>query len=61
MKSIEVCVNRFDDDTKNSFMELYSKVDAGATAEQISEEARQADISSQVDEDDDASDDSDVI
>ena len=37
------------------------KVDAGATAEQISEEARQADISSQVDEDDDASDDSDVI
>jgi len=61
MKSIEVCVNRFDDDTKNSFMELYSKVDAGATAEQISEEARQADISSQVDEDDDASDDNDVI
>ena len=61
MKSIEVCVNRFDDDTKNSFMELYSKVDAGATAEQISEEARQADISSQVDEGDDASDDSDVI
>ena len=61
MKSIEVCVNRFDDDTKNSFMELYGKVDAGATAEQISEEARQADISSQVDEDDDASDDSDVI
>ena len=61
MKAIEVCVNRFDDDTKNSFMELYGKVDAGATAEQISEEARQADISSQVDEDDDASDDSDVI
>ena len=61
MKAIEVCVNRFDDDTKNSFMELYSKVDAGATAEQISEEARQADISSQVDEDDDASDDNDVI
>jgi len=61
MKSIEVCVNRFDDDTKNSFMELYSKVDAGATAEQISEEARQADISSQVDEGDDASDDNDVI
>jgi hypothetical protein len=42
-------------------MELYGKVDAGATAEQISEEARQADISSQVDEDDDASDDNDVI
>ena len=61
MKSIEVCVNRFDDDTKNSFMELYGKVDAGASAEQIAEQARQADISSQMDEDDDASDDSDVI
>jgi len=61
MKSIEVCVNRFDDDTKNSFMELYSKVDAGASAEQIAEDARQADISSQMNEDDDASDDSDVI
>ena len=61
MKSIEVCVNRFDDDTKNSFMELYSKVDAGASAEQIAEDNRQADISSQMNEDDDASDDSDVI
>ena len=27
MKAIEVCTNRFDDDTKNSFMELYTKVD----------------------------------
>jgi len=61
MKSIEVCVNRFDDDTKNSFMELYGKVDAGASAEQIAEDNRQADISSQMNEDDDASDDSDVI
>jgi hypothetical protein len=26
-KSIEVCVNRFDEDTKQSFIELYSKVD----------------------------------
>ena len=61
MKAIEVCVNRFDDDTKNSFMELYTKVDAGASAEQIAEEQRQADISSQVDEEDDSSDDGDVI
>ena len=28
MKSIQVCVNRFDDETKQSFMELYDKVDA---------------------------------
>ena len=27
-KAIEVCVNRFDDDTKQSFLELYDKVDA---------------------------------
>ena len=36
MKAVEVCTNRFDDDTKNSFIELYTKVYAGATAEQIS-------------------------
>ena len=29
MKAIELCVARFDDDTKQSFMDLYTKVDAG--------------------------------
>ena len=29
MKSIEMCTNRFDDDTKASFLDLYTKVDAG--------------------------------
>ena len=61
MKAIEVCTNRFDDDTKNSFMELYTKVDAGATAEQISEEARQADMSSQMEDNDSESDDDSAI
>ena len=28
MKAIQVCLNRFDDETKQSFMELYDKVDA---------------------------------
>ena len=28
MKSIQVCVNRFDDETKQAFLELYDKVDA---------------------------------
>jgi len=28
MKAIELCVNRFDTETKNAFMDLYSKVDA---------------------------------
>ena len=27
-KAIQVCVNRFDDETKQSFLELYDKVDA---------------------------------
>ena len=61
MKAVEVCTNRFDDDTKNSFIELYTKVDAGATAEQISEEARQADITSQMDDNDSESDDDSAI
>ena len=29
MKSIEMCTIRFDDDTKASFLDLYTKVDAG--------------------------------
>ena len=64
-KAIEVCVNRFDDDTKNSFMELYTKVDSGATADDIAEEQRKADIAEQANdndsESDDSEDDSDVI
>jgi len=35
MKAITLCLNRFDDDTKASFVDLYTKVDAGASAEQI--------------------------
>mgnify|MGYP006277768775 FL=1 len=34
MKAIEVCVNRFDDETKTVFMELYDKIDANANDEQ---------------------------
>ena len=30
MKAIEMCVNRFDEDTKTSFLDLYSKIDAEA-------------------------------
>lgn len=35
MKAIGLCVNRFDSDTKMAFTELYTKVDAGATAESL--------------------------
>ena len=56
MKSIEMCTNRFDDDTKNSFVELYTKVDAGASADQIFEQQRQVDLSSQMNDNDSESD-----
>jgi len=35
MKAIGLCLNRFDDDTKASFLDLYTKVDAGASVEQL--------------------------
>jgi hypothetical protein len=43
-KAIELCTNRFDEDTKTSFVDLYTKVDAGATADQIIESQRQAEV-----------------
>ena len=54
-----MCTNRFDDDTKNSFVELYTKVDSGASVEDIMEQKRQDDLASQSDlsEDEDSEDD----
>jgi len=60
MKAVEVCTNRFDDDTKNSFVELYTKVDAGASADSIIESQKKAELESQIEEDNDSeSDDED--
>jgi hypothetical protein len=42
MKAISVCTNRFNDDTKKSFVDLYSKVDSGVTAEQIMDDQKKA-------------------
>lgn len=40
MKAIELCVNRFDAETKESFLDLYTKLDAGAiTVAPTSDEA----------------------
>jgi hypothetical protein len=47
LKAIELCTNRFDEDTKTSFVDLYTKVDAGATADQIIESQRQSEVSAQ--------------
>lgn len=35
LKAIELCLNRFDADTKASFLDLYTKVDAGAEANPV--------------------------
>ena len=34
MKAIKLCVNRFDDETKQSFIELYDKIDADVNTEE---------------------------
>ena len=47
VKAIELCTNRFDEDTKTSFVDLYTKVDAGATADEIMESQRQAEVTAQ--------------
>jgi hypothetical protein len=37
MQSIEMCVARFDEDTKDSFMDLYTKIDAGVELGEVDE------------------------
>jgi len=45
MKAIELCIARFDEDTKEAFLDLYTKVDSGIqfdeTGKEISEEENQ--------------------
>ena len=62
MKAIAVCTNRFDDDTKTSFVDLYSKVDSGASVEQIladKKKAEEDEILSEKKSDDSEEDDED--
>ena len=37
MKAIELTVNRFDAETKDSFLDLYTKIDAGVDVESLVE------------------------
>jgi MoxR-like ATPase len=57
LKAIQLCTNRFDDDTKNSFVELYTKVDSGASVDQILEDQRMAEVNAQMNDNDSESDD----
>ena len=38
MEAIELCVARFDDDTKESFLDLYTKIDAGILEEETTKD-----------------------
>ena len=39
LKAVQLCCNRFDDDTKNSFLDLYTKIDAGVSIEELNQES----------------------
>ena len=58
LKSIEMCVSRFDTETKDSFLDLYTKVDSGVSVEDIMAEQHQedeADVDEVQNDDDDYS------
>ena len=40
MKSIELCIARFDDDTKAAFLDLYTKIDSGVTFNDAGQEVK---------------------
>jgi MoxR-like ATPase len=49
MKSIDLAISRFDEDTKNTFKELYTKFDASAQVDPLSEEQGTEDASEKPD------------
>ena len=51
MQSIELCVARFDEDTKASFLDLYTKIDAGVDVEGKDVDAENDKILDEVSED----------
>ena len=53
MKAIEMCVSRFDTETKDSFLDLYTKVDAGVSVDDILAKNTGEDSESEEDEEDD--------
>ena len=44
LKAISMCISRFDTETKESFLDLYSKVDAGVSVEEIMAEKSADDV-----------------
>ena len=68
MKAISVCTNRFDEDVKTSFVDLYSKVDSGASVDDILAQKKEEELQAQVqeqqqdseDDEDDENEDSNI-
>ncbi len=52
LKAVEVCTNRFDTDTKESFMDLYTKIDSGVNPEDLLEKTN--DNSDDIEDDEDS-------
>ena len=44
LKAVQLCCNRFDDDTKNSFLDLYTKIDAGGSIEELNQESSDSEV-----------------
>ena len=51
LKAISMCISRFDTETKESFLDLYSKVDAGVSVEEIMSSQSADDEDDEEDED----------
>jgi len=52
MKAIELCTNRFDLDTKTSFLDLYTKIDGGQDVSEWGNETEEAETDSDDSEED---------
>ena len=53
LKAVEVCTNRFDDDTKTSFIDLYTKIDSGVNPEDLMSNESDESIADEVEADED--------
>jgi len=51
LKAVEVCTNRFDDDTKQSFIDLYTKIDSGVNPEELMSKESDEPIADEVEAD----------
>jgi hypothetical protein len=52
LKAIEMCVARFDDETKSSFVDLYSKIDAGVELETMNQDPEDSDDDDDLEDED---------